>query len=358
MSVEIFAPWVTEHGESAGPVDRNGFDQLRQLEDRGAPVGREWRPFEVELLRKEGGRSFKESDCPWIGGGFMVLRPAAVQVFGPFLGDDAEILDLQCVDADLKLLNVWRHLEALDIEHSEIVRFPSSGRIMTVKSYAFHGAVVDRHSMFRLSAMPRATMFLQRSVVDAVQAAGLRMVSFKLVSQPPAAVSRQPKSRASVSIADMAAAEDEELWEIIYQTLIPRVSGSRDEGYATVKAWTKGLQMLWATQLVDDEVNNGGFNQYFFNASGQYAMEAIEGFELIGAQRRADIVKKAVDQLFRDAPRLRKFYEPRTVQAFMESYKHTDLGAIDEEWFTAPEFFTARTQYMREHPEEFVIPPL
>ena len=85
---------------------------------------------------------------------------------------------------------------------------------------------------------------------------------------------------------------------MVYFALIPRVAGTVDEQYATTKSWTKGLQMLWATQLVDDEVNNGGFNQYFFNRSGQWAMEAIEGFRLIGVVERAEIVKAAVDQFF------------------------------------------------------------
>ena len=337
------------------PADSESLDQLRQLEDRGEPAGRGWKPFEVRLIRKDGGRSFKESDCPGFAGGFMLLRPAAVEVFRPFLGDDAELLELLCADAELKLLNVWRHLDALDIANSELVRFPSSGRIMTVKSYAFDDATIDGHSMFRLSALPRARIFVQRSVVDAVERARLRLVAFRSVSKSPATDARPPAPRTSVSIADMAAVSDEELWSILYQALIPRVTGTRDQEYAIVRSWTKGLQMLWATQLVDDEVNNGGFNQYFFNSSGQFAIEAIEGFQLIGSQERADLVRRAVDQLFRDAPRLRQFYEQRTMQAFMESYKHTDLGAIDEAWFKAPEFFTPRTRYIRQHPQEFVI---
>lgn len=357
MSVEIFAPWVTERGEFAMPVDPSSFDQLRQLEDRGVPTGREWKPFEVRLIRKDGGRSFKESDCPMLTGGFMVLRATAVEVFRQFLGDDAELLDLLCADAELKLLNVWRHLEALDTDNSEVVRFPSSGRIMTIKRYAFDDAIVDGHRMFRLSAMPRAAIFVQRPVVEAAERADLRLVSFRLVSKPAATEARPNTPRTSVTMADITGASDEELWEILYQALIPRVTGSRDEQYATVKSWTRGLQMLWATQLVDEEVSNGGFNQYFFNSSGQFAVEAIEGFELVGAPERAALVRRAVNQLFRDAPRLREFYQPRTMEAFMESYKHTDLAAIDDEWSSAPEFFTPRTRYIREHPEEFVIPP-
>ena len=69
-------------------------------------------------------------------------------------------------------------------------------------------------------------------------------------------------------------------------------------------------------------------------------------------------MRRAVDQLFQDAPRLRHFYKQRTMEAFMESYQHTDLGAIDKAWFKAPEFSTSRTRYIREHPQEFVIPPI
>lgn len=355
MTVAIYQPAVTEGGEWAIPVDPKSFEYLRTLAERGSPAGSDWNPVEVQLLRKQGGRSWNESDCPWLGSHFMVLRPAAVAVVSEFLGDDAELLPLRCEDADLTLLNAWRHLDALDLSQSDVVKFPSSGRIMRVKSYRFHDEVIDGHKMFRLSAMPAGSMFVQGSVVDAVQRASLRRVSFKLASQAEALPFRKATARTSVSIADMAAVPDEELWVILFQALIPRVTGTRDEEYAVVTSWTKGLQMLWATQLLDDEVNNGGFNQYFFNSSGQFAMEAIEGFTLIGAHERADLVRRAVDQLFRDAPRLREFYQQRTMEAFMASYKHTDLGAIDKAWFDAPEFFTLRTRYIREHSEQFVI---
>jgi hypothetical protein len=49
-------------------------------------------------------------------------------------------------------------------------------------------------------------------------------------------------------------------------------------------------------RLVDDleaEVNNGGFDQYFFNAAGDEAAAAIEALEAIGAGRTAAIVRSA-----------------------------------------------------------------
>jgi hypothetical protein len=161
----------------------------------------------------------------------------------------------------------------------------------------------------------------------------------------------------SISREDLDAEADETVSDMVYLALISRVVGTSDEQYETTKSWNRGLQMLWATQQVDDEVDNGGFNQYFFNSSGQWAMEAIEGLRLIGAVERAEIVAAAVDQFFSDAPKLKQYYNDHTLESFSESYKHTNLGVLDKRWYAAPDFHRARTKYIRDHPDEFVLPP-
>lgn len=45
---------------------------------------------------------------------------------------------------------------------------------------------------------------------------------------------------------------------------------------------------------VDGEVNNGGFDQFFFNSSGDFANEIVDAFSAIGAVKTAEICKKAV----------------------------------------------------------------
>src|SRR5256885_1335173 len=41
---------------------------------------------------------------------------------------------------------------------------------------------------------------------------------------------------------------------------------------------TRGLRMYASTTQVEDEVNNGGFNQYFWNSEGKNAGEAEKGY--------------------------------------------------------------------------------
>lgn len=56
------------------------------------------------------------------------------------------------------------------------------------------------------------------------------------------------------------------------------------------------MQSQDVEQLVgslEAEVNNGGFDQFFFNSLSDRTPEIIQALELIGASRTADIVKRA-----------------------------------------------------------------
>ena len=53
-------------------------------------------------------------------------------------------------------------------------------------------------------------------------------------------------------------------------------------------------RVLYITQSLEGEVNNGGFSQFFFNSSGDFANEVVSAFEKIGATKTAEICKTAV----------------------------------------------------------------
>ena len=46
-------------------------------------------------------------------------------------------------------------------------------------------------------------------------------------------------------------------------------------------------------EALEGEVNNGGFDQFFYNSAGDKTAETILALEAIGAARTADIVKRA-----------------------------------------------------------------
>lgn len=52
-------------------------------------------------------------------------------------------------------------------------------------------------------------------------------------------------------------------------------------------------KVLWIIENLEREINNGGFNQFYWNSSGNYANETIDALILIEAYKTAEIVKKA-----------------------------------------------------------------
>lgn len=59
---------------------------------------------------------------------------------------------------------------------------------------------------------------------------------------------------------------------------------------------TQPQRNFYFNQNFEREINNGGFDQYFYNSSGDFAHETIISLRIIGAYKTADILQKAIDQ--------------------------------------------------------------
>jgi hypothetical protein len=58
---------------------------------------------------------------------------------------------------------------------------------------------------------------------------------------------------------------------------------------------TPGQRSFYLNQSLEREVNNGGFDQFFFNSSGNFAHETVDSLEAIGAKKTADLLREAID---------------------------------------------------------------
>ena len=61
-------------------------------------------------------------------------------------------------------------------------------------------------------------------------------------------------------------------------------------------------RIFYTTQTLEEEVNNGGFDQFFFNSSGNLANEVVHAFTEIGAVKTADICRKAFSVYGEEVP--------------------------------------------------------
>lgn len=62
-----------------------------------------------------------------------------------------------------------------------------------------------------------------------------------------------------------------------------------------MEALNKDERLFYISQEVEREVNNGGFDQFFFNSSGNFSNEIVEVFKTIGTGARSEICQRAVD---------------------------------------------------------------
>lgn len=91
-------------------------------------------------------------------------------------------------------------------------------------------------------------------------------------------------------------------------------------------------KVFFVTQTLEQEVNNGGFSQFFFNSSGDFSNELIDAFTKIGAFKTAEICKKALAAFHGKVPTDRM--ERQNLLDDLDSDEFYDvLEKCDEEFF-------------------------
>ena len=56
-------------------------------------------------------------------------------------------------------------------------------------------------------------------------------------------------------------------------------------------------RIFYITQICEQEVNNGGFSQFFYNNSGRFSNELVQAFTSIGAVKTAKLCERALATL-------------------------------------------------------------
>ena len=165
----IYRLAVPEGYEWVIPSNPANFEVLRTLAERWP--SEHWQPLPMTLLKSDDhGMPHRRADLPWLGFHVLVLRDHAIEAIGAILQPHGELLPLQCDDARLSLFSAPLIAGALDVEHSDIKRFPSSGRIMKLTRPVFHAAAIGDTMAFKLEEMPRGSLYLTEPLVEAILA--------------------------------------------------------------------------------------------------------------------------------------------------------------------------------------------
>ena len=178
--MRVFSPRVAEEYEWVQPISESDYDTVYQLD--GTPLDRSWRPIAVRRLNYDDeGHPLRAADLPWLDRSALVLTDHALQAVGGILEGSGEFLRVDPTDGTgpLWLFNVLNVTDALDERASDLVRYPSSGRIMTVRRHAFLPDRIRGLGAFRVPQL--RSLFLGGEAVDAIMAAQLSGARFDQV---------------------------------------------------------------------------------------------------------------------------------------------------------------------------------
>lgn len=151
---------------------------------------------------------------------------------------------------------------------------------------------------------------------------------------------------------DQLAAADDPLYAVIDDLNREVHAQPADQQVSYVRSMSPGRRMVWGTFMVDGEVNNGGFNQFFWNSSRDYIHEAADGFRLIGASAHLELLEEAVRRLEERWPQISSFHERGTLEAFSESYDDAVFDDLDRRYYEL-DSHDLIVEYIQSHPTEF-----
>ena len=163
------------------------------------------------------------------------------------------------------------------------------------------------------------------------------------------------KRYASFDIETLRGVEDQYLEQAVLDYIFASIGNDHHKTKQIVLGLSRGFQVVYISWIVEAEVMNGGFNQYFWNSSCQFAELTPAALRELGAPEAAALMEQALTVAIAEIPTMSKFRSQGTLEAFSESYKHTDLTDLDTPFCKLAEAFPKlRLEFIRNHEPLFV----
>ncbi len=155
----------------------------------------------------------------------------------------------------------------------------------------------------------------------------------------------------SLNAEILASIPDSDLEQAVFDYIDgPVLSGDASGNASVLKKLGPGLRMVYSTIILEEEVNGGGFMQFFSNADF-LAEDAIAGFSLIGAYSTSGICTRALELV--RAERGRGCFSKDT-SANLSANTQEELEKLDNEFYKSSEQLSKlRIEYIRKNIPQF-----
>ncbi len=156
-------------------VDERDFDVEALFQ--GETIRSTWTPKHVIPLVEKGMPTAPLSDYPVLGT-IPTFSRRAVDALRSILESNGELLPLASDVGEFYAFNVTNVIDALDEEQSKLIRFQSSGRVMSITQYAFRREALNDQMIFKLPQSLKGRPFVTQTFADVAKLAGLAGLLF------------------------------------------------------------------------------------------------------------------------------------------------------------------------------------
>ncbi|MCA6417862.1 MAG: DMP19 family protein [Cytophagales bacterium] len=150
--------------------------------------------------------------------------------------------------------------------------------------------------------------------------------------------------------------KDENLEQAIIDNIQTKFKKDFSNEEEVVRSLSEGQKAIYVTWILEAEVNNGGFNQFYFNSSGQLADLGQDAFKTIGAIQFASLVGRA-DSIYDATKEDLEKYNDGTIESFSKSYDKNPLNDLDDKFYKLYKdepLNQIKIKYIRDNIKEFV----
>jgi hypothetical protein len=125
---------------------------------------------------------------------------------------------------------------------------------------------------------------------------------------------------------------DDDLVNAVFDHLSEKLPADVAREYEAVMKWNKSRQAIYMIWQLEAEVNNGGFNQFYYNSSGQYYKYLPAALTLVGAKQYAGLVREANNIFEKENAKITKDQDG-SVEGFSKSYEDNPLNKYDDQFY-------------------------
>ena len=143
---------------------------------------------------------------------------------------------------------------------------------------------------------------------------------------------------------------DDKLEQAIVDFIGLKIKEDWENDVVKVPMLGAGFSAIYFLSNLETEVNNGGFNQMFYNSGKEAVVMAKMGAELLGMSELAAIIATALQIAENESGKMDVVKKVGTLEAFMESYDDISFDAADNAFFELKiDFSKPKAAFIREH---------